>query len=249
MTHPGVGRDDHPGASHLRSPREVEILPHGHDPRIEALELAPQVGPDQGATSWSHEDVPNRVVLSVVDLALEDAVDDGSGLVAAHADVQEDVPVVPVDEFRRDDPRIGADRLFDQAMHAVRVQRDVVVAQQEERRALDHVESLVGGCGIPGPARQVPDECVGQDPGDPRPDGRLVLALGQDQDRQLRVVLRGQRRHRLVEPGAGVGRHDDRDHCRHLGVHEVHEAIGWGFRLSGTKSARWPGTKTARSAC
>ncbi len=40
VTHAGVGRDDHPRARHLRSPREVEILPHGHDSRIEALELA-----------------------------------------------------------------------------------------------------------------------------------------------------------------------------------------------------------------
>ncbi len=129
----------------------------------------PQVGPDQGAASRSHEDVAYGVVLPVVDLALEDPVDDGPGLVTAHSDVQEDPRVVPVDEFRRDDPGVGAVRLFDQQVHAIGVQRDVVVAQQEERRTLDHAEGLVGGRGVPGPTGQVPDECVRQCSGDAAP--------------------------------------------------------------------------------
>ena len=169
MAHPGVGGDDHPRPRHLRAPREVEILPHGHDPRVEALELAPQVGPDQGAAPGSHEDVAHGVVLPVVDLALEDAVDDGPGLVTAHPDVQEDPRVVPVDELGRDDPGVGAERLLDQAVDAVGVQGDVVVEEQEERRALHHAQGLVGGRGVPGPTRQVPDERVGQAPSRPAP--------------------------------------------------------------------------------
>ena len=238
VAHPGVGGDDHPRPRHLRAPREVEILPHGEDPRVEALELAPQVGPDQGAAPGRHEDVAHRVVLPVVDLPLEDAVDDGPCLVTAHPDVQEDPRIVPVDELGRDDPGVGAERLLDQAVDAVRVQGDVVVEEKEERRAFHHVQGFVRRLGVSRPTRQVPDERVGQGPSDPLRDGRLVLAERQDQDGQLRIVLCGQRRHRLVEPGAGVGRHDDRDHCRHLGVHEVEEASGSGFGSSGTELAR-----------
>ena len=99
VAHPRVRGHDDAGAGHLAAPREVEVLPHGHDPGVEALELGEEVGPDEDAAARGHEDVAHGVVLAVVDLALDDAVHHGARLVAAHPDVEEDARVVPVTNF------------------------------------------------------------------------------------------------------------------------------------------------------
>ena len=84
-------------------------------------------------------------MLAVVHLALEDAVDHGTGLVAAHAHMEQDPRVVPVDELGRDDAGVGTEGLLDQPADRVVVERHVVVAEQEEGGPLHHLEGLVGG--------------------------------------------------------------------------------------------------------
>ncbi len=220
MSDPRLGGDDDPGTGDLAAPRQVQVLAHGHDPGIETLELSEEVGADEDAPRGRDEDVADGVVLAMVDLTLEDPVDDGAGLVATHADVEQDARVVPVDELRRDDPGVGAERLLDQLVDGVAVQGHVVVAQQVEGGALDHAQRLVGGGGVAGAPGEMADEGVGEDPAHPLGDLRAVLARVEDQDRQLLVVLRRQGGERLFEPGSGVGRDHDGDHRRHLGVHQ-----------------------------
>ena len=132
-------------------------------------------------------------------------------------------------ELRGHDAGVGAERLLDQLVHGVGVQRHVVVAEQEERRPLHHAERLVGRGGVAGPPRQVAHEGVGQDAGHPLGDLGIVLAGRQDEDGELLVVLGRQGGERLFEPGPGLGRDHDGDHGRHLGVHQGAEAIRSGI--------------------
>ena len=59
-------------------------------PASKPFELGEEVGPDQDAAAGGHEHVAHGVVLPVVDLALDDAVDHGARLVTAHPDVEQD---------------------------------------------------------------------------------------------------------------------------------------------------------------
>ena len=161
VAHARLGGDDDTRSGHLAPPREIEVLAHRHDARVEPLELAEEVGADEDAPPRGDEHVAHRVVLAVVDLALEDPVDDRPRLVAAHPDVEEDGRVVPVDELGRDDAGVRTERLLDHLVHGVVVQRDVVVEEQVEGGTLDHAQHLVRGGAVGGTARQVADERVG----------------------------------------------------------------------------------------
>ena len=132
-------------------------------------------------------------------------------------------------ELRRHHAGVGAERLLHQLVDGIGIERDVVVQEQEEGRSLHHAEGLVGGGGVAGVSRQVAHEGIGEDPGHPLRHLGIVLPGRQDEDRQLLVVLGRQRRKRLFEPGSGVGRDDDGDHGRHLGVHQGAEAIRSGI--------------------
>lgn len=78
----GRGHDD-AGPHDLGAPAEVEVLPHGHDGRVEATQLGEEVDADQHAPAGSEEDVPDGVVLAMVDLVGMDPVDHRSTLVGA----------------------------------------------------------------------------------------------------------------------------------------------------------------------
>ncbi len=229
MAHPGVRSDHDTRARHLAAPREVEVFTHGDDPAVEALELREEIGPHQNAAAGGHEDVAHGVVLPVVELALSNAIHHGARLVATHPDVEEDAGVVPVDELRGHHPGVGAERLLDQLVHHIGVQRDVVVEEQEEGRSLHHAQGLVGGGGVPGSPRQPAHEGIGEHAGHPPHDLGIVLPGRQDEDRELLVILGRQRGKCLVEPGPGVRRDHDGDHGRHLGVHQGAEAIPFGI--------------------
>ena len=153
VAHPRLGRHDHARARHLAAPREVEVLPHRDDPAVEALQLGEEVGADQDAPARRHEDVAHRVVLPVVDLALDDAVDHGTRLVAAHPDVEQDCGIVPVHELGGHHAGIGAEGLLHELVDGVGVEGDVVVAEQEEGGPFHHAEHLVGGGRVPRTSR------------------------------------------------------------------------------------------------
>ncbi len=112
---------------------------------------------------------------------------------------------------------------------------DVVVEEQVEGGTLDHAQDLVRGGAVGGTARQVADERVGEQAGDPLGDLGRVLTGGEDQDRELVVVLGGEGGEGLFEPWARLGGHHDGDHGGHLGVHQVPEAIRSARRPSGTE--------------
>ncbi len=136
MRHRRVGRDDHARARHLRPPTEIEILTMEVDTGVEPSERSEQVGPDESDGARHVERVAHAIVLLLVELATLDVRDGIARLVGAHADRQQPLGVVPVDEFRPDDAGVRAERLFDHDLERVGLEADVVVAEQEERRAL-----------------------------------------------------------------------------------------------------------------
>ncbi len=162
-------------------------------------------------------------MLAVIDLAVLDTVHDRTGLVAIFAHMEQDRGIEPVDVLGRHDAGIGAKRLLHQVVHCVRVERTVVVAEKEERGSLDHAEGFVAGCGVARPVGQEPHEGLGEKAGDAHRDLGLI-AGHEDQDGELLVLLGGQGGQRIVEPRTRPGGHQDRNHCRNLGVHQVFEA-------------------------
>ena len=100
VAHPGIGGHDDAGTQDLGPPAQVQVLPHGHDHRVVAPECVEQVGPDERRPAGCDEDIPDGIVLSVVDLVGLHPLDDGSTLVDAHADMDELHGVAPTHDFR-----------------------------------------------------------------------------------------------------------------------------------------------------
>ena len=89
-------------------------------------------------------------------------------------------------------------RLLDHHAHRVGIERDVVVAEEQERRAFHRLQRDVGGRPEAAVLRE-PAHVRGRQRGrDPR--GRVDLGgVVEHEHRQRRVVLRGERRDRALE--------------------------------------------------
>src|SRR5581483_2906870 len=110
------------------------------------------------------------------------------------------------------DPGVGPVRLLDHRADRGRRERDVVVAERVERRALDDGQDLVGGGGETGCLVEPADVGGWLDARDPRGDVGGRRGRVDDQRGQVRVVLGGDRREALLEPGAWfVGHHHRHD--------------------------------------
>ena len=108
-------------------------------------------------------------------------------------------------------------------MHGIGVEGTVVVAEEEERGALDHAEGFVAGCGVARLAGQEAHEGLGEEATDANRHIGLIPG-DEDQDGELLVLLGGQGGQRILEPWIRPGGHQDRNHCRNLGLHQVSEA-------------------------
>ena len=127
-----------------------------------------------------------------------------AGLVGAHADLEDAVGIVPLDELGPDDAGVGAVGLLDHHLDHVGVEAHVVVAEQVERRALDRVEHLVGRGAEAGVVVEPAQVRVGRDRGDAVLEVASSLPASMTQQRGVRVVLGGHAGQRVLEPGARV---------------------------------------------
>ena len=213
MTNASVRRDDHARARDARSPAEVDVVRPWRRCRIEAGQLVEQVGAHEHRRVRDEEHVAYSVVLLLIDLVGLDARERDAIVVDRHADLEEDLRMVVIDDLRTDDAGVRAIRLFDHDPDRVRVEHDVVVAEQEERRAFDRAQRLVGGGREPSIGAQPADVGIrhrGRDPG-----GRVVRrAVVEDEDRERRVVLERERVDGLFEPRPTLVGDDDGDDGR-----------------------------------
>jgi hypothetical protein len=239
---------DHPGPGHVRPPAEAQVVEQVVDALVVATDLGEEVGPHEHERARHHEHVTDGVVLLLVELAPLHQRHGVAGVVDALADLEQARGVVPAHELGPDDRRVGAVRLLHQHPHGVRGRVHVVVAHEEEGGTVDDVEDVVGGRPVAGVVLQPPHEGAGGALGHPPLD--LGLAGGvDDQDRQVRVVLLGQGRHRLLEPRPRVARHDHRHHRRGdgRGVGGRVGAVGLGVQDRPTVVGGRGGPGTTRS--
>ena len=97
VAHPRRGHHDHPGAAVMDPPAQLGVFAVEVDRGIEAAQLAEQVGAHEQIGGGQHEDVPDTVVLFLVDLAgLDDRVDLAES-VHPEPDRLQHARIVPVD--------------------------------------------------------------------------------------------------------------------------------------------------------
>ena len=150
-------------------------------------------------------------MLLLVELAPLDQRRGRPGLVNGHSHLEQVERVVPRHQLRADDARVGSEGLLDEQAHRVGLGRDVVVAEQEERRPLHHRQGVVGGGAEARVLVQPADERAGQHGRHP---ARGVGRAGgvEHQHAQVGVVLGPEAAQRLLQPRPGVvGDHDRHD--------------------------------------
>ena len=116
------------------APRQIEVFAEKIDAGVETVQHSEQIGAHQRATARRAEHVADGVVLLLVELARLDKERRHAGLVGRLTDAQDPRRVVPLHDLRCDDARVRAERLFDHRPDRVGGERDIVVAEQEERR-------------------------------------------------------------------------------------------------------------------
>ena len=138
VARPRVGHDDDAGTREMGTPAQVEVLATGVHRVVEAAERAEQVRPGEQRGARQREDVAHRIVLLLIELADLGHGSELAELVCIGADAVDAVRRVPLHELRADDAAVRANRLLDQQPHRARLERDVVVHQQEEPTRAGH---------------------------------------------------------------------------------------------------------------
>ncbi len=138
--------DHHPCTCHAGPPAEIEVIAVERDAGVEAAQRCEEVGTDQGGRSGDVEGVPDGVVLGLVEIAPLDERGRLAVAVRTHANLQEPLGAVPVDDLGPHHAGIGPVGLLDHDLDGVAGEAHVVVAQQQERRPLHRIESLIGSC-------------------------------------------------------------------------------------------------------
>ena len=201
----------HRGAGDQRAPAQVDVLTTVRDVVAEPADHGEQVGPDEHAGGRDGEHVARLIVLRLVEFTRIHQFGGRAVAVDAETDRGQEGGVVPVDELRPDHTGIGAERLGDHGGDRLATQHHVVVTEQQERSVVGERPGLVGRCREPlvGVAPDHPG--VGQR--DPNPVVEpLSAAVVDDDDRQLAVLLTGERPQGVLEPWSGVAGHHDGDH-------------------------------------
>jgi hypothetical protein len=258
-----VGGHDHPGTGEVGAPAQLDVVAVERDRRIEAAERSEQVGAHEEARRREHEHVADGIVLLLVDLVGPDDRIDLAEAVELEADMLEHSRIVPVDELRADQSGVRPEHLGDHDAHGALVERDVVVADEEEAVvALHQAQHLVDRGPEADVGAELTHERVGKHTVDAGPHlvdrigcvVRVIRRGDEEQGAQVGVVLRGERCERFVEPVARVVHHHhghDRGHELLVGVHDGARLAGGAGTSPSPVSARGDRSHTGEfpSAC
>ena len=208
---PGIGRHEHTSAGQARAPAQIEVLGAGERIGIEARQLGEEVDAHEHGGGRDVEHIAHAVVLLLVELTRIDAGVGRTEPVDGAPDVEEHLGVVGAHELRAHDAGVRAVRLLDEHTHRGRVEHDVVVAEQQERRVLRDRERLVGRGREPRAGVEPPHEGARELGGHPC-RGILVGPAVDDQEREVGVVLVDEAGEGVLEPWPGIaGDHDRGD--------------------------------------
>ena len=216
----GQGRGGHQDAeaSHPRSPAEVEVLLGGREPIVERPDAVPHLPGHQHGAGRDVEDLPNPVVLALIDLSLFQGRVRVSETVCGQADLPEDARLLPVHDLRPDDSD-SLDSLgrFYQRGHRAPVQ-DGVVVQEEDVVGLPcnlGLERPAHGPGEPEVPFALQDPiCTERRPEEIGRPVRRVVVDGQDADAGMR--LSGQAHQGLAKPPPPIPHHQQHQHARRM---------------------------------
>jgi hypothetical protein len=125
-------------ARYLGSPAEVQVLAQDGDQGVEPAKSGEEVRAHERHTARRDEDVALKVLLAVVDLAGLHALVRHAEPVAGLTHVQQDERVLVGDDLGRYDAGVGSKCRLDHELDGVVLEHDVIVAKEEEGRAVDH---------------------------------------------------------------------------------------------------------------
>ncbi len=185
------------------SPAQVDVLAEHRDLFVEAVDRVEEVGADKGATAWDGEGLLHLVVLGLVELTSLDAAHRSPEAVDTEAELEDVVGFVRVDELRPDDARVLTERLLDHSSDGITREDDVVVAEEEVRRAFDDAAYRVGARAEASVLLEAADIETRRDLSDTRGERRFARGVD-DEHGEIRVVLLPQRLETGLEPGAGI---------------------------------------------
>ena len=153
-------------------------------------------------------------MLPLVQLERLDQRDAAARPVDPETDRHQPLMIVPGDDFRTQEVEPAGLGFGDQEPHRVGRERNVVMTEEVVARSLDHLQDLVGRGPEPDDVVVAADEGRRHDGRDPCRHG-FERPVVEHEDRKVRMVLRGQRGERVLEPGSGVAGDDDRDDVQH----------------------------------
>ncbi len=207
-----VGGHDDPGAGQVGPPAQVQVVVQDVDAGVEAVDGGEEVAADQRAGAGHDEDVAHRVVLLLVELARFDQPDPFTRLVDRLPHLEDPSGVVEADELGADDAGVRPQRLPDHGGDGRRGRRCVVVEEAVEGGAVHDLSDVVGGRTESAVVVDAAHVGIGEHRRHPW-GGVSVARRIDDEDGQVRVVLRRESGEAFVEPRSGVPGHhhgDDR---------------------------------------
>ena len=184
--------------------------------RQKAAQGGEDVSGDEQRRSVGGRDLPNLVMLPLVEVVKLDQRHRKSRTIDGVAERQEPLVVVPRDQLRRGNGGVVLGRGGGEEADCVRGQRDIVVAEQVVHRALHHLHDDVGGRAVADTVFEPPDIRTRRHRGNTVEDG-FRGSVVDDEKGECRVVLGDQRCEGVIERRAGVTGDDHRDDGGHVG--------------------------------
>ena len=177
----GEGCDHDACPGDLGAPGKVQVLPQDRNDRVETAKGCEKVRANERHAARRDEDISLQVLLAVVYLTEFDAFVHDAESVTGLANVQQDHRIVVVHELWCDDAGVGAKGRFNHQLNGVWFETNIIVAEEEEGRAIDHQGRFIARSREPAILVEDSDVRARRHGGDSRRD---VLALPVRHDEQ-----------------------------------------------------------------
>lgn len=212
----------------LRSPRELELVRHdvaltvsGMVCRTKTTERPPQISADKDRPACGNENFADSVVLALVQFAPLHQRMDHSDTVCAKPERQQAVRYLAHKGLGAREAGVAPISLFEEKTHRVGLQDDIVVTYEHMCHSVDFGHADVGRVRVPAAGVDTRHVSVWQHARHLRSYRRRVLR--DNQDRELLVVLSGQRPGTFNERRPRTTGHDHRDNGRRRNPLSTHQ--------------------------
>ena len=132
-------------ASYLCSPAEIKVFTEYWDERIKPAKCRKKVTTNQRHSTRSYEDVSLEILLAVVDFTHINAFLNDAKAVRGLAHVDQHHGVFVLNHLGGDNPRIRPKCSFHHHLDNIRLETNIVMAEQEEGGAINHQGCFIAG--------------------------------------------------------------------------------------------------------